>query len=89
MYYDVMYMNPILYEKMSQKVKEIAEQVSQMRMLAEMLGYDPTEDFIRGMITGRLYNSFIYQSRRIQKRNPTNDEMAEFSDLIKSVWRIY
>lgn len=84
-----MYMNPILYEKMSQKVKEITEQVSQMRMLAEMLGYDPTEEFIRGMITGRLYNSFIYQSRRLQKRNPTNDEMAEFSDLIKSVWRIH
>ncbi len=84
-----MYMNPILYEKMSQKVKEITEQVSQMRVLAEMLGYDPTEEFIRGMITGRLYNSFIYQSRRLQKRNPTNDEMDEFSDLIKSVWRIY
>ncbi|MYB30041.1 MAG: hypothetical protein F4Y18_03270 [Cenarchaeum sp. SB0663_bin_5] len=82
-------MNPILYEKMSQKVKEITEQVSQMRVLAEMLGYDPTEEFIRGMITGRLYNSFIYQSRRLQKRNPTNDEMDEFSDLIKSVWRIY
>ena len=39
-----MYMNPILYEKMSQKVKEITEQVSQMRVLAEMLGYDPPKN---------------------------------------------
>lgn len=81
-------MNHILYEKMSQKVQEIVNQVPQMRQLAESLGYDPTDEFVRGMTTGRLYNSFVYQSRRLQKRNPTEDEMTEFSKLIKSVWRI-
>ena len=81
-------MNPTLYDKMSQKVREIVRQDSEMRHLAGMLGYDPTEEFVSGMTTGRLYNSFVYQSRRIQKRHPTDDELEEFADLIKTVWKI-
>ena len=37
-----------------------------------------------GIMIGRLYNSFLYQYRRILKRNPTNEEFNEFIDFIRS-----
>ena len=37
----------------------------------------------RGIIIGRLYNSFYYQSRRVLKRNPTEQEFSEFIQLLK------
>jgi hypothetical protein len=39
--------------------------------------------FGQGIIIGRLYNSFYYQSRRILKRNPTEQEFSEFIQLLK------
>ncbi len=39
--------------------------------------------FGHGIIIGRLYNSFHYQSRRILKRNPTEQELSEFIELLK------
>ena len=39
--------------------------------------------FGHGIIIGRLYNSFHYQSRRILKRNPTEQEFSEFIQLLK------
>ena len=39
--------------------------------------------FIRGIIIGRLYNSFYYQSRRILNRSPTDQEFSEFVKLLK------
>jgi hypothetical protein len=32
---------------------------------------------------GRLYNSFYYQSRRILKRDPTEQEFSDFIELVK------
>ena len=39
--------------------------------------------FGHGIIIGRLYNSFYYQSRRILKRDPTKQEFSEFIQLLK------
>jgi len=39
--------------------------------------------FKRGLIIGRLYNSFYYQTRRILKRDPTEQEFTEFIQLLK------
>ena len=41
------------------------------------------QGFGHGIIIGRLYNSFHYQSRRILKRNPTEQELSEFIELLK------
>ena len=38
--------------------------------------------FGQGIIIGRLYNSFYYQSRRILKSNPTEQEFSEFIQLL-------
>ena len=39
--------------------------------------------FKRGLIIGRLYNSFYYQTRRILKRDPTEQEFTEFIQLLE------
>ena len=39
--------------------------------------------FAYGIIIGRLYNSFYYQSRRILKRDPTQQEFSEFIKLLE------
>ena len=39
--------------------------------------------FAYGIIIGRLYNSFYYQSRRILKRDPTKQEFSEFIKLLE------
>ena len=41
------------------------------------------DSFALGIIIGRLYNSFYYQSRRILKREPTSQEFSEFLDILK------
>ena len=43
----------------------------------------PNNLFVYGIIIGRLYNSFYYQSRRILKRDPTQQEFSEFIKLLK------
>ena len=40
------------------------------------------EDFMFGIAIGRIYNSFHYQTRRALKRNATNEEFAEFLDML-------
>jgi hypothetical protein len=43
----------------------------------------PNNLFVYGIIIGRLYNSFYYQSRRILKRDPTQQEFSEFIKLLE------
>ena len=42
-----------------------------------------TDDFSFGIIIGRLYNSFYYQSRRLLQRDPTDKEFSEFVEILK------
>ena len=39
-------------------------------------------DFTAGLVIGRIYNSFHYQTRRILKRNATPEEFREFVELL-------
>jgi hypothetical protein len=40
------------------------------------------DDFALGIAIGRIYNSFHYQTRRALKRNATEEEFAEFLDIM-------
>lgn len=40
------------------------------------------EDFAFGVAVGRIYNSFHYQTRRILKRDATEQEFSEFLELL-------
>jgi hypothetical protein len=43
---------------------------------------DSQEDFAFGIAIGRIYNSFHYQTRRALKRSATDEEFAEFLEIL-------
>ena len=79
-------MDSELRRKMAEKVQDTIDRGPEIRAMAHRLSPDATEDFVAGVIAGRLYNSFHYQSRRIKKRNPEPDEVEEFLDMMAGEW---
>ena len=81
---------------MDKKIKELLEKKihkstsasDEITLLVNSLG-DPSNvghfnsGVEYGIIIGRLYNSFYYQSRRILKRDPTEQEFSEFIKLLR------
>ena len=78
-------MDEAVLKKIEQKIKDSALHRAEIEELAESLrtagGGDP---FVLGFVTGRIYNAFFYQSRRILGREPTRKEFEEFVDLLGS-----
>ena len=69
---------------MEEKIHESSSRSNEITSLVRSLGQVKNPNvFGRGIIIGRLYNSFYYQSRRILKRNPTEQEFSEFIQLLK------
>ena len=70
---------------MEEKIHESTSRINEITSLVNSLGESKEWRWIfgRGIIIGRLYNSFYYQSRRILKRNPTEQEFSEFIQLLK------
>ena len=80
--------NQVMDEKiqkvLEEKIHESTSRINEITSLVNSLGKAENLDvFGRGIIIGRLYNSFYYQSRRILKRNPTEQEFSEFIQLLK------
>jgi len=80
--------NQVMDEKiqkvLEEKIHESTSRINEITLLVNSLGKAKNPDvFGRGIIIGRLYNSFYYQSRRILKRNPTEQEFSEFIQLLK------
>ena len=71
-------------EKINQKINEVAENTDEIYKIINSLKKLRThsDSFGYGIVIGRLYNSFYYQCRRILKRNPTNEELLEFLDIL-------
>jgi len=69
---------------MEEKIHESSGRINEITSLVRSLGQAENPNvFGHGIIIGRLYNSFYYQSRRILKRNPTEQEFSEFIQLLK------
>jgi hypothetical protein len=69
---------------MQEKIRETTEGVNEITLLINSLyPSSNANSFGYGIIIGRLYNSFYYQSRRILKRDPTKQEFSEFIQLLK------
>ena len=69
---------------MEEKIHESSGRINEITSLVRSLGQAENPNvFGHGVIIGRLYNSFYYQSRRILKRNPTEQEFSEFIQLLK------
>jgi hypothetical protein len=75
----------ILLKKIEQKIKDTISNKDDIKQLIQLLSnIDDSKSFALGIIVGRIYNSFFYQSKRILNREPTNDEFEEFLEFIKT-----
>ena len=77
-------MDKRLEEKISEKIEEALSSMHEVRQIAKSLGKlaASSDQFQYGIVIGRLYNSFHYQSRRILKRDPTPEEFVEFVQML-------
>ncbi len=69
---------------MQEKIHETMGKVNEITSLINLLDLSSdANSFGYGVMIGRLYNSFYYQSRRILKRDPTEQEFSDFIELLK------
>ncbi len=78
-------MDEILLKKIEQKIQDTILNKDEIRQLVQSLSdIDDSKSFALGIIVGRIYNAFYYQSKRILNREPTKDEFKEFLELVKT-----
>ena len=78
-------MDETLHGKIEQKIQDSLSNKDEIKELIQLLSnIDDSKSFALGVIVGRIYNSFYYQSKRILNREPTKDEFEEFIEFIKS-----
>jgi len=78
-------MDKILKNKMEEKIQETISNKNEIKQLLQSLSsVGESKSFVLGIIVGRIYNSFYYQSKRILNREPTKEEFQEFVEFVKS-----
>jgi len=77
-------MDEILKQKLEEKIQETFLQKNDIKKLYSISDMDDSKSFILGIIVGRLFNSFYYQSKKNLNREPTDEELSEFIELVKS-----
>jgi len=78
-------MDEILLKKMEQKIQDTISNKDDIQELIKSLStIDDSKSFALGIVVGRLYNAFFYQSKRILDREPTKQEFDEFLKFIEN-----
>lgn len=78
-------MNEQLLQKIQQKIQDTISNKDNIKQLIQILSsVDDSQSFAMGIIVGRLYNAFYYQSKRILNRDPTKKEFEEFLEFVKT-----
>lgn len=78
-------MDETLLRKIDEKIQETISNKDEIKQLISMLsGIDDSKSFALGIVVGRIYNAFYYQSKRILNREPTKDEFDEFLEFIQN-----
>ena len=78
-------MDETLLKKIDEKIQETISNKDDIKQLISMLpNIDNSKSFALGIIVGRIYNAFYYQSKRILNREPTKSEFEEFLEYIKN-----
>ena len=72
-----------LWNKMTEKIDEISETGPDLHKISHRIAGSESRPFMLGVVAGRLYNSFYYQTRRICGRDPTPAEMDEFLAMVE------
>jgi len=71
--------------KIEQKIQDTLSNKDEIKELIQILStIDDSKSFVLGIIVGRIYNSFYYQSKRILNREPTKDEFKSFLDFVQN-----
>ncbi len=71
--------------KIEEKIQETLSNKSEIKQLRQYLSnIDDSKSFVLGIIVGRLYNAFYYQTKRILDREPTKEEFNEFVEYLKN-----
>ena len=77
-------MDEKIQKVLEEKIHESMNGINEITTLVNSLEQTKNPNVLgQGIIIGRLYNSFYYQSMRILKRNPTEQEFSEFIQLLK------
>ena len=78
-------MDETLLKKIEQKIQDTISNKDEIKQLVESLSkIDDSKSFALGIVVGRLYNTFYYQSKRILNRDPTKQEFEEFLEFVKN-----
>lgn len=78
-------MDETLLDKIEQKIRETISNKDEIQEMIQLLSnIDDSKSFALGVIVGRIYNAFYYQSKRILNREPTKDEFQEFLKFVKN-----
>jgi len=76
-------MDEVLLKKIEQKIQDSISNKDDIKELIKSLStIDNSKSFALGIVIGRLYNTFFYQSKRILKRDPTKQEFEDFLKFI-------
>lgn len=71
--------------KMEEKIQETISNKIEIKQICQSLtNLDDSKSFVLGIIVGRLYNAFYYQTKRILDREPTKEEFSEFVESLKN-----
>ena len=78
-------MDEIILKKLEQKIQDTISNKDEIRQLVQSLSnIDDSKSFVLGIMVGRIYNAFYYQSKRILNREPTKEEFKEFLEFVKT-----
>ena len=78
-------MNEVLLKKIEQKIQDSISNKDDIKELIKSLStIDNSKSFALGIVVGRLYNTFFYQSKRILQRDPTKQEFEDFLKFIEN-----
>ena len=75
-------MNDHIRNKIMEKAEDARLHTEEIGRLAESLPGCDRDSVVAGILAGRLYNAFYYQTRRLLHRNPTPEEFDEFLGII-------
>jgi hypothetical protein len=74
-----------LLQKIQQKILDTISSKDDIKSLIQSLStIDDSKSFAMGIVVGRLYNAFYYQSKRILNREPSKKEFKEFLEFVKT-----
>ena len=78
-------MDEIILKKIELKIQDTISNKNEIKQLVQLLSnIDDSKSFALGIVVGRIYNAFYYQSKRILNREPTKKEFEEFLEFVKT-----